>query len=105
MHIKGMLLWNGLEYENFIPGTKGYLFKIMGVDTFNAPKRIIEKLSNVNVGNVIVIPEDVELLPKYYIIDTVAMMSFAWDDRVNELIAPITHQVFTQRREEAVLTW
>lgn len=105
MHIKGMLLWNALEYENFRPGTKGYLYRIKGIDVYKSPPNILTKLENAQVGNSIVIPEDVEVVPPYYELDVDAMISFAWDDRVSELIEPIIHNVYVEKTEDILSIW
>lgn len=105
MHIKGMLMWNSLEYENFRPGTKGYLYRIKGVDVYKAPPSVLSRLENTNIANNIVIPEDVDVLPDYYEIDVDAMIQFAWDGRVDELIEPIIHNIYVEKNKDTLLTW
>lgn len=95
-HIKGMVWWNILEYNYFLPGTKGYLFKIKGIDPSKAPNKITEnfnKAKNENIpelGNkmldVIVIPQELDKLPDYFVIDTHHMINYAWEDRVRNLL-------------------
>lgn len=106
-HVLGMLLWNELEYNYFVPGTKGYLFKISGINLFNAPrtiqenlKRLMEtecdkRLENMKKLNWIVLPYEEKQLPNYYNIDTSHMISFTWDDRINELLKPIISELNT----------
>jgi len=91
-HVLGMELWNQLEYKIFYAGSKGYMFRIKGVDVnnVNAPQilrknQVSTKLLN---NNYIVIPEDVEKVPEYYIIDVDSVVKFAWIDRVDELLKP-----------------
>lgn len=87
--VHGMLLWNELEYRYFTPGTKGYLFRIKGVDTLNLniSQSFLEKLNKVGSNHKhIVIPYEEEKLPDYYIIDTMAQMKFSWLDRVSEVV-------------------
>jgi len=106
MHIKGMLLWNSLEYEYFVPGTRGYLFRIKAVDPYNSPDAVKKKLTGLEVGNAICLPGEEISLPDYYKLDVDAMISFAWDDRINELITPIQSRINPARiREEAALLW
>ena len=104
-HINGMLLWNNLEFENFRPGTRGYLYKIKGVDRYKAPERILSRLSEVEVGNCIVIPENTLTIPDYYELDVEAMIAFSWDDRVTELIEPILSKVYTNLKVDTLMTW
>jgi hypothetical protein len=48
-HVLGMELWNQLEYKYFNSGTKGYQFKILGIDYDKAPEKI-QKLKHI-IGN------------------------------------------------------
>ncbi len=89
MHIKGMLLFNEIEYNYFEPGVRGYMYRIRGIDQNLAPDHVRSRLPMVTIANNIVIPFEEDRLPEYYIIDKAAMLDFTWDDRVNELITPI----------------
>lgn len=91
--IIGMELWNTLEYKHFVVGTKGYRFKIKGVDTYTAPEKIKRKLNKIKDVKWIVLPYDEEKLPDYYVIDIDAMLEFAWTKRVDELLKPIISRV------------
>lgn len=85
--VEAMELWNEIEYPYFVRGSKGYLFKILGIDVHNAPKRILDNISLINKRNKqIVIPFEEEKLPDYYILDTDSQMKFCWDDRVKEIM-------------------
>lgn len=92
--VRGMLAWNSLEYNVFSVGSKGYLFKLRGIDLESAPKDVVEKYNKefLEKGvklDVIVLPDDVEFLPKYYLIDEKEMLNFAWIDRYNLLLEPL----------------
>jgi len=90
-HVQGMILWNNLEYEYFFHGTKGRLFPIRGIDENKAPTHVQEKKHLINEKNTnIVIPEDVEKLPDYYIVDIEKMIDYCWNDRVKEVTDCIT---------------
>ena len=39
--------------------------------------------------DIIVIPEEVEYVPNYYIIDVKTMLDFSWTDRYNLLLEPL----------------
>lgn len=91
-HIKSMLLWNMLEYKYFIPGTKGYLFKLKGIDLNLAPKNVFENY-HTNISEIsklkldaICLPIDQKELPNYYIVDMEHMMGFCWTERINLLL-------------------
>lgn len=94
-HVMGMHLWNDLEYNYFDVQTKGYHYKILGVDRSKAPDRIIEKIHNINLKNTcIVIPYEEERLPEYYVVDIENMMKYAWHDRYADLLSPIYNKIF-----------
>jgi len=98
--VNGMKLWNLLEYRHFIPGTKGYLFRITGIDPYLAPRSIQTKLQQIDTFRWIVLPYDEERLPNYYQIDANWMLNFAWTDRVNELLKPILQNLNKTMREQ-----
>ena len=92
-HILGMLNWNTLFYETFGVGSKGYLFKVKGIDPELAPEEILDKYekyfrSKNKKLTSIVVPEEDEL-PEYIIVNTEAMVKFAWKDRCKLLLDPI----------------
>lgn len=101
-HIRGMILWNKLEYNYFVTGTRGYMFRITGIDQFQAPDKILEKLPNIEICNYIVIPFEEERVPEYYQIDINQGIEFSWDTRVRELLQPIWPQIdkTTQRIDD-----
>lgn len=106
MHIRGMELWNQLEYEYFSKGTKGYLYRIHGVDVYIAPDHVKDRLAEVTVGDCIVVPFEEERVPLYYDLDVPSIIDFAWDRRVAELIEPIHGKIFKEYDlKEAILTW
>lgn len=96
-HVLGMLLWNKLEYNYFVTGTKGYLFRINGIDPYLAPKKIREQIGRVDL-RWITIPYEEKRLPEYYQVDIGHMISLAWNDRVKELLKPIIHKVDKEER-------
>lgn len=85
--INGMLLWNELEYDYFQPGTKGYLFKILGIDMFEAPEHIKNKAHILTRKNTcIVVPFEEDKLPDYYILNVEGQMDYAWDKRASNIM-------------------
>ena len=98
-HVLGMLLWNDLEYNYFVKGTKGYLYKISGVDLYIAPngvKRNIHKMNEKH--NNIVLPYEEDKLPEHYSINVDAMLDFCWVQRYRELLSPIMNLVDKGRK-------
>lgn len=93
-HIQSMVNWNILEYDFFVTGTKGYFYKIKGVDTTKAPKKIIDNMRNLTKSlNYISIPSEVDKLPDYYIIDVEGMLEFSWRSRYKRLLEPIMEDI------------
>lgn len=92
--VKAMINWNNLEYNVFDVGSRGYLFKLKGINLEKAPdnvrlnfdKNFLQKGIKLEV---IAVPEEVKHLPDYYIIDVKDMVNFAWRDRYNLLLEPL----------------
>lgn len=99
-HIHGMMLWNELEYSYFVPGTKGYQYKIKGIDMFRAPEEVKNKLRNRSLPNNIVIPYEEECIPDYYVVDIASMVEFAWVNRVKEMLEPIWSNIDKTKKVE-----
>jgi DNA polymerase elongation subunit (family B) len=92
--VKSMLNWNNLEYKVFDVGSRGYLFKLKGIDLNKAPELVIKNFNEhfLKKGvklETIAVPEEVENLPLYYIIDIKDMLKFAWIDRYSLLLEPL----------------
>jgi len=93
-NIVAMTNWNNLEYHAFSHGSKGYLFKISGLNSEVAPKEVLNKfdkefLSKNKKLEVICLPDEEISLPKYYNIDTKDMLKFSWGDRTKLLLEPL----------------
>jgi hypothetical protein len=86
--------WNNIEYQTFDVGARGYLFKLKGIDLDKAPdevrlnydKNFLKKGIKLDV---IVVPEELEYLPSYYLTDVKTMLNFSWIDRYNLLLEPL----------------
>ena len=97
-HIMGMKLWNDLEYEYFVHGTKGYQYRFFGVDVSKCPDKILKNLHLITKkNNYIVVPYEEDGLPEYYNIDLDYCVKFCWDDRVNEILKPVLKRVNKER--------
>lgn len=91
-HVKAMELFNELEYKYFVNGTKGWLFRIHGIDEHIAPQNVLDKMYLMTHKNKsIVIPIESEELPPYYILDINAQMEYCWYKRVSEIMEVLTH--------------
>jgi len=100
-HINAMMNWNILEYESFQVGDRGNLFIINGIDNMKAPKKVIDTYHShfLKTGrklDVIAVPESVNKLPSYYIVNIKEMMRVNFHDRYNILLKPIL-QVKSQK--------
>jgi len=92
-HVEAMLLWNKLEYECFFHGTKGHLFYIKGIDEIKAPERVRKNKHLITRKNTsIVIPEELERIPEYYIVDVEKMLKYCWINRYKEITDCIIHK-------------
>jgi DNA polymerase elongation subunit (family B) len=93
-NVIGFLNWNALEYHAFAHGSKGYLFKVAGLNNETATKEVLDKfdseiLSKNKKLEVICLPDEETSLPKYYNIDIKEMVKFAWGDRTKLLLEPL----------------
>jgi len=93
-NVIGFLNWNALEYQAFAHGSKGYLFKVAGLNNETATKEVLDKfdrefLSKNKKLEVICLPDEETCLPKYYNIDVKEMVKFSWGDRTKLLLEPL----------------
>ena len=95
-HIKAMLMWNSIVGDDFRYGTKGKLWNIKGIDMSLAPSDIQKTYNDVFLSkykvsdlDCICLPEDVPILPDYFIPDMKKIIDYACDDRVNNLTEPL----------------
>lgn len=96
-NIKGMLMWNSLVgKEDFKTGSKGHLWNILGIDLSKAPKEIVDNYYNIFKKQYtdadlrsIAIPEEIDHIPDYYIVDIKTMIKYCCDDRVNLILEPL----------------
>jgi uracil-DNA glycosylase family 4 len=93
-----MFNWNDLLYNTFECGTRGYLYKLNGIDLSKAPKEVIENYNKrfVECGKVLetmCIPDEINRLPEYFIPDVKDMLRFHWTDRYTQLLEPMMKPV------------
>jgi len=101
-HIKGMLMWNKLINEDFRYGSKGTLVLIKAFDVSKAPKHISNnyyssflKEYKPSELKCIVLPEEIEQLPEYFIPNTAEILRFAITDRSDLMLEPLIKTVPT----------
>jgi len=98
-HVEAMEWWNQIEYDYFVPGTRGYLYKLQGVDITLMPGKVKDRyqslLSKIGKNSIdkIVVPIEQPSLPKYYVPDVKAMLDFAWTDRCSLLTGNLVQSV------------
>lgn len=102
----GMQNWNNLIYDIFRVGSRGYLFKLAGIDFDKAPKEVIERYHKEFTAkgkslHIIVLPDEEVKLPSYFIPDRKKMLQFSWIDRYNLLLEPIMEV----KKKQEVLTF
>jgi len=93
-NVRGMQLWNSIVYNVFKHGSKGSKFNILAIDDEKAPDFVKENLSTKTIKRekVVVIPEEVDKLPEYFIPDVKKIVAFSVDDRVDLLLEPLLHK-------------
>ncbi len=99
-HIHAMLMWNLIVNEDFRYGTRGKLWDVRGIDLAKAPdyvkKNYYEKFLKkykASDMNYICLPEEVEKLPEYFIVDINKIVKYCCDDRVELLVEPLRKKV------------
>jgi len=105
--VKGMEAWNKLEYKYFTPGTKGYLFRITGVDPYIAPKRVQKNMNKIKEFRWLAIPYEEEELPSYYKVDIESMLNVSWRNRISEFLRPVLPHINKKARikEQSLTTF
>ena len=99
-HIHAMLMWNLLVNEDFRYGTRGKLWDVRGIDLNKAPEyvkknyyeKFLKKYKSSDM-NYICLPEEVDKLPDYFIVDTSKIVKYCCDDRVELLVEPLRKKV------------
>ena len=107
-HVEAMLFWNKVCYNHFVPGTKGYSFRINGIDIEKCPpeaKKVVAKLEK--IGNWIVIPLDEERVPEWIALDVNYQVKSIWLDRVSELLRSIWDMIYSgdEFKKQEISLW
>ncbi|MEM3860529.1 MAG: DNA polymerase domain-containing protein, partial [Candidatus Micrarchaeaceae archaeon] len=98
-YVVAMIFWNRAFSKVFVPGSKGYSYRVKFVnppsDILNIIKQV-EKEYNLSELSWITIPEGyTEKLPSWIKVDTNYMLNFAWKDRIKDLIPEEKETLFT----------
>lgn len=93
-NVIAMLNWNSLITNTFIPGMRGYMFWVKGIDLEKAPKHVVDnyKKNFQEVGKKIkevAVPQTYNRLPEFFILDIKEAMKFCWTDRYSLLLEPL----------------
>lgn len=95
-HIKAMFMWNAIVNEDFRYGTKGKLWNLKAIDLEKAPDNIKKNYNDIFLKKYqpsdltcICLPEDVLVLPEYFIVDIKKTISYCCDERVALLTEPL----------------
>ncbi len=92
--VRAMENFNSIAYKKFVPGDKGYMFRVLGVDLDKAPDDVKKnyELNFIKPGKtleVVAIPDEEPYLPNYFIPDVKGNIKFAYEDRHELLMAPL----------------
>jgi len=92
--VKAMEAWNEIVYDIHKTGAKAYMYWVAGIDTTKAPPEICRRyekfLASGKKFEVIAIPDEEEKLPDYFVPDVKSAMKFAFVDRYELLLKPLT---------------
>lgn len=93
--VRAMENFNKISYQAHVPGSRGYMFRVLGVDIEKAPPEVAENYNkHMAEGgaklDVVAIPDEEPRLPEYYIPDIKGNLKFCFEDRYQLLLAPVT---------------
>lgn len=104
-HIKAMKCWNLIVKDDFKHGEKGRIFTIRGIDLEEAPEDIRSNYQNRFLKEfqpedltAMVIPTDVDYLPRYFKPDLNKMLESVVNEKANLLLEPLL-------KKKTSLTW
>ena len=92
--VKAMEAWNEIVYDIHKTGAKAYMYWVSGIDTTKAPQDVCRRyekfIASGKKFEVIAIPDEEEKLPDYFVPDVKSAMKFAFIDRYELLLKPLT---------------
>ncbi len=103
--VRALETFNKISYHAHDVGSRGYMFRINGLDCEKAPDDVIKNYNKfIKDGNkleVVAIPDEEPKLPNYYIPDIKGNLKFTFQDRYELLLAPINYK----KRNSGILTF
>ena len=89
-----MQSFNEISYTAHYYGSRGYMFRVSGIDYNKAPKEVIDNYEKnfIRKGKkleVVAIPDEEPRLPEYYIPDVKGNLQFAFVDRYDLMLDPL----------------
>ncbi len=92
--VRGMINFNDISYASHSVGNRGYLFHVMGIDLEKAPKDVAANYNKNILGKgkkleIVVIPDEEETLPPYYIVNTKTCLKTSFEDRYKLILKPL----------------
>lgn len=92
--VKAMEAFNAISYHAHTPGDRAYMFRVSGVDDMLATPEISKRYEQYVADNgtlkVVAIPDEESKLPEFYIPDVKGNLQFAFTDRYELLLKPLT---------------
>jgi uracil-DNA glycosylase family 4 len=100
--VRAMLAFNDISYTAHYPGSRGYMFRVRGIDYTKAPQEVIDNYEKNFIVKgrkleVIAIPDEEDFLPDYYIPDVTGNLDFAYTARYKLMLDPLIKVQQAQR--------
>jgi len=103
--VRALEAFNKISYHAHDVGSRGYMFRVTGVDVEKAPEDVVinynKYIKNGGKLEVVAIPDEEPTLPNYYIPDVKGNLKFVFKDRHELLLAPIMEV----KKNEGIITF
>jgi uracil-DNA glycosylase family 4 len=92
--VRAMLAFNEISYTAHYQGSRGYMFRVRGIDYDKAPQEVIDNYEKNFIAKgkkleVVAIPDEEPRLPNYYIPDIKGNLQFVYEDRYKLMLDPL----------------
>lgn len=92
--VRAMLAFNDISYTAHYHGSRGYMFRVSGIDYNKAPQEVIDNYEKNFIAKgrkleVVAIPDEEDRLPEYYIPDVSGNLDFAYTARYKLMLDPL----------------
>ncbi|MCK5614870.1 hypothetical protein KAR91_74095 [Candidatus Pacearchaeota archaeon] len=103
--VRAMENFNEVAYHIHSQGSKGYMFRVSGIDVEKAPPDVAANYEKYFVSKgkkleIVAIPDEEPKLPDYFIPDVKGNLKFVFIDRYELLLAPLTEV----KKNEGIVT-